>query len=407
MRSKFKFMESFIKNEKILEEDYKTNDLLNFSEIVNSFRKKLEQISENSIVGLIGKFGTGKSTMLYQLYKEQKRETDIERWINFDAWKYPERKELWEGFVLEIARDLDKKLFDTTRKKIDGEQSNNIRNLIKVIFQGANFFMPGASIGENFANLFKTSPVRRIFEFQEILNQIIVETRKNIYIIIEDIDRSGDRGIFFLETLKNFIKENQSDKKIIIIVPIGETQRKEEGNFKDSYDKVLDYDFYFNPENIDFTNFIKEIFNDAFISNNDLYYFNYLFKLLVGVKNLTLRELKAILRLSNVIYKKLNEADKKNIDLRLWIVFTCVYKFQDHILVLVNDKKKVKSDFWAKSFFIMIANNIEERDIRNYSDVPFFIVKDDNLITPKIKSESGSTQEQGYYLSDKYLELIK
>src|SRR3989339_941445 len=115
MRSKFKFMESFIKNEKILEEDYKTNDLLNFSEIVNSFRKKLEQISENSIVGLIGKFGTCKSTMLYQLYKEQKRETDIERWINFDAWKYPEKKELREGFVLEIARDLDKKLFDTTR----------------------------------------------------------------------------------------------------------------------------------------------------------------------------------------------------------------------------------------------------------------------------------------------------
>lgn len=400
-------MNNFIKNEKILEEDYKSDDLLDFSKIIKDFKDRLDQISKNSIIGLIGEFGSGKSTMLYQLYKEQKEE-DGEKWINFDAWKFPERKELWEGFVLEIARNLDEKLFNETRKKIDGEQHNDIKNLIKVIFRGANYFLPGASIGENLSSLFKTSPVKRIFEFQEILSQIINETKKDIYIIIEDIDRSGDRGIFFLETLKNFIKENKFNKKIIIVVPVGEKKRRED-DFKDSYDKVLDYEFYFKPENINFSKFIKEIFNNKLISEDALfeYYLSYLLKLLIKDKNLTLRELKGVLRLANLEYKKLSEEERKDINFLVWIVFAHSGKFRERPFVLLNGNQKLKDDFGAKRFFIMLANNIEEDGLVRYkNDVPFFIAEN-NLMTPKFQENLSKEELSGYYLSNKYLKYFQ
>ena len=206
--------QGFTKNNRILDEDYRVNDLLDFSIVIKDFQDTLDKIQNNAMIGLVGKFGSGKSTMLYQLYKD-KKDSEKEKWIVFDAWKYPERKDLWEGFVLDIARNLDEKLFKEARKKIEGNSKSDIQSLIKVLFRGANIFLPGASIGENFASLFGSSPARRVFEFQDILKELINNANKDVYVIVEDIDRSGDRGIFFLETLKHFIKENTFNKKEI------------------------------------------------------------------------------------------------------------------------------------------------------------------------------------------------
>jgi ABC-type phosphate/phosphonate transport system ATPase subunit len=49
--------------------------LLDFSKTIKIFSKKLDSIKESSIVGLIGKYGSGKSTMLHQIKnKRQKQE---------------------------------------------------------------------------------------------------------------------------------------------------------------------------------------------------------------------------------------------------------------------------------------------------------------------------------------------
>ena len=72
--------------------------------------------------------------------------------------------------------------------------------------------------------MFAASPAKRVFEFQEILTAIIKSQKKNIFIVIEDIDRSGDSGIFFLETLKHFLRNLEITVKhrVIAIVPIGD-----------------------------------------------------------------------------------------------------------------------------------------------------------------------------------------
>jgi len=41
------------------------------------------------------------------------------KWFEFDAWKYPERANLWENFVLEFARQINKEIFDKTMKQVD------------------------------------------------------------------------------------------------------------------------------------------------------------------------------------------------------------------------------------------------------------------------------------------------
>lgn len=74
---------------------------------------------------------------------------------------------------------------------------------------------------KNFNHFLHTSPAKRTFEIQKILlEQFSNIPEKKLFIIIEDIDRSGDSGIYFLETLSHFLKNEKIDKKIICIIPI-------------------------------------------------------------------------------------------------------------------------------------------------------------------------------------------
>ena len=61
--------------------------------------------------------------MLYQLRKKRKGV-----WVEFDSWQYPERKNLWEGLILELASKINKR--DITTKKIDGTQSKDNKKLL-------------------------------------------------------------------------------------------------------------------------------------------------------------------------------------------------------------------------------------------------------------------------------------
>lgn len=395
----------FIKNPKLLEEDYRIDDLLDFSSVVIDFEKTLENINNNAVVGLIGKFGSGKSTMLYQLYKGQNNNSD-KKWIVFDAWRYPERKELWEGFVLDIASQLDKKLFEEARKNIDGTKSGSIKSLMNVLFEGVNIFIPGASIGKNFTSLLKSSPAKRVFEFQEILKEVIENEKKNIFIIIEDIDRSGDRGIFFLETLRNFIKENKFDKKIIVIVPIGDNFFEEN---KISYLKTVDYRINFKPTKIGYKKFIENIFADDFMNNNlFIYHLDYLFKILSQEKQFTIREIKHILRLANLNFQKLSTEEQSRFDVRILILFEVINYTGDKIINLVNETKRIKNDFWGMKYLLMIANKVTEENFKKQSfkmDLPFFLAGEKYV--PFFDQNTFYDEEVGYCMTNKYANLYE
>jgi GTPase SAR1 family protein len=405
---------SIIRNEELLEENHKTEDLLDFSFIIENFKAFLKEIKKNSIIGLIGKFGSGKSTMLYQIYKDLDAESD-DKWIIFDAWKYPERNNLWEGFVLDFADQVGKK--KEAQRKIDGKQVKSaILDIGTDLLSRLSDNMPDLNFLDKFGEFFKKSPATRIFEIQIILKEMISKLDKDVFIIVEDIDRSSDKGIFFLETLRDFIKENKFDHKIIVIVPIGDKQYLEVDEARDSYLKILDYTFNFNPGYIDFKNFIDNIFIQNLCTKCQIggireeksifiEQLNYLFRKVLRKKDTSIRELKHVLRLTNIEYSNLTEVERSLIDIRILILIKICNYVKDFKYSNIDNQRKLASDFWARDFLMMVANDkIDLKGLEGYSNKPFFLVENPNFIIPQFLNVFE--YRNSYCLSDKYLEFL-
>jgi ABC-type dipeptide/oligopeptide/nickel transport system ATPase component len=399
VEDKFGFLNK--NNPDILEEDYRVkNPLFDFSKIIDDFKSKVEKIENNSVIGLIGKFGSGKSTMLYQIHKDIKENNENEKWINFDAWKFPERKDLWEGFVLDFARQVNPKFFEKIRKEIDGKQNEDKKRLISVISD-----FPLLKPIKHFNHFFETTPARRVFEIQDILKNLFNKKikQKNIFIIVEDIDRSGDKGIYFLETLKNFIKENNFDKRIIIIVPIGKENYSKSSD-KIAYSKILDFCWHFDLGELNCRNFLENVFSKNIIKKYKYFIeqMNYLFQVAIKSHNLVIRNLKRILRQANVEYKKISKEEREKLDLRVFILFSFISSFEEKekIVDTIEEKgvisERIRSDFWGLNFLKMLAFNdkkINLEDLRLKHN--FFIYDDDKYLTPIFYG-------CGFYISNSY-----
>ena len=351
---------SFIKNDKLLMETPKIQDLFNLEEQINSFSSLLDSIDKSGSFGFVGGFGTGKSTLIENVKQKRIERKKDEIWVEFDAWKFPDRKDLWEGFVLEFARQIDKKTFETARKEIDGEDKNDIKALIGIVSKGVNMFLPGAGIIKNFNHFFKTSPARRVFEIQEILEEIIKKQKKDIFITIEDIDRSGDSGIFFLETLKQFFDNVNIDNKLVAIVPIANDKFETK---KESFLKCLNFVEYFDFSNIKMVNFVEEIFEDEFIrdelSKNQIISF---LEVVFDVYNdMTPRMLKFILRKANFNFKR--QVDNKlEPDFRTTIIFEFSKYLKKgetgtlYFNLFKRNNTVTRGSIFSKSLFMILEN---------------------------------------------------
>ena len=357
---------SFIKDNKLLMETPKVRDLFNSKEQINSFSSLLDSIDKSGSFGFVGGFGTGKSTLIENVKQKRIEEKKNEMWVEFDAWKFPDRKDLWEGFVLEFARQIDKEVFEEARKKIDGENKNGTKTLINVLSSGINLFYPGAGIIKNFSHFFKTSPARRVFEIQEILEKIIKKQKKDIFIIIEDIDRSGDSGIFFLETLKQFFDNINSDNKLVAIVPIANDRFEAK---KDSFLKCLNFVEYFDFSDIKLDNFVEEVFEDEFIRdpNKKSQVVSFLETTFSEYNDMTPRLLKFILRKTNFNFKRQVD-DELEPDFRLAIIF----EFSKYLKktergdfyfdIFKKDNMITRGNIFSKFLFMISENRIELYD---------------------------------------------
>ncbi len=299
-----------IKNYDLIQEDCRVDDLLDFSVPIEKFKRTLSSINRSAIVALIGPFGSGKSTMLYQIKKANE---DKQLWINFDAWKYPDRKDLWEGFVIDFAEQVGEKEKITGR--IDGTNFE-----LKAAESAVDIISPlFLNIPKSILGLYKVfvekSPAKRVFDIQRILCGLINDQDEEVYVILEDIDRSRDAGINFLETLKQFIRDNDLKNKIVAIVPMAECNFNDH---KESYYKCIDYFEQFSLSGIGLTKFIESVIEDDLLNGKYKYsdeltvttnkdnkmqivtFFEEVFK---SHLSMTIRLLKLIIRNADVHYK--------------------------------------------------------------------------------------------------------
>lgn len=221
--------------------------------------ERLNSIDWSFLFWLIGSFGTGKSTMLNEM---KILVSDDAKWLHFDARQFPDRKELRDGFVIEFTKQLISKEFPEIVSQINWERSKSgkfidmtINGLTAAASAVIGMKHPGMiaevpiihSVLSSIINDFQKpqKAINRIYEYQNILKNLLdCFKSQTIYVVLEDIDRSGDSWIHFLETLNNFIRGSCEDIKLICICPIDNKSLEE--NFQ-KYLKVLNYYDFFNP----------------------------------------------------------------------------------------------------------------------------------------------------------------
>ncbi|HET9412202.1 MAG TPA: P-loop NTPase fold protein [Candidatus Saccharimonadales bacterium] len=312
-------MATMINDPLFLVEDYKTEDLFSFDVHVDSLKSKIETISNKSLLGIVGNYGMGKSTLLEKVHS--KLDNDDVIWAHFDAWKYPERTNLWEGFVLDFVRQVAPKDFAKTLKIMDGTSGDVKKKLTKAAGAALNIpFKGSGAIVSKLADFFTTSPAKRVFQIQDIFKDVLAKKdirQKQIYIVIEDADRSGDAGIYFIETLSHFLRASEFDNKIKVFIPIA---GKSFSDQRDSYIKALDFVEFFDLDSRDFTKFVEKVFSQELTtSQTSKDHLAEWLQRLVAKHKLSFRDVKFIIRNSESKYQSL-QAKGYNPDPRIVLI---------------------------------------------------------------------------------------
>lgn len=339
----------FIKNKKLLEENSRVENLIDLTSEIERFSIKLDSVDFSSMIWFIWKFWIWKSNFLNQI---KNKYSENSKWFEFDAWKYPERANLWENFVLEFARQINKEIFDKTMKQVDWTINDDKKVLINTIWD-----MPWLSVIKNFNHFIKTTPAKRNFEIENLLSELINKIQeKNIYIILEDIDRSWDNWLYFLETLNHFLKNNEKMvPKIVVIVPIWK-ENYDKDDLKTSYLKSLDYFYTFSLKDIKLDLLVKELFIDEIYNNLFLKwqitsFLEWIFK--EFPEQITMRLLKHILRNANSNYIALLKKQWIWIDWRLSILFETAKYIHNW-----NKNNPLFIDFWRSNKYIWWSESI-------------------------------------------------
>lgn len=329
---------SIIKDQLYVSEDYRVNEgLIEFESA--TLKSSLDKVQHSAVIAVVGDYGTGKSTALYNIQND-----DVDnKWLQFDAWRYPERKGLWDGLIIEVAKQLgqDKK----ATRKIDGNKSlfGKWGGILGETFSQFGEHLPkvevdkievdpaiaekAAKITQKAQEIFGKSPVKRVYELERIFADILVSIKEDtIYLVVEDVDRSGSDGLNFLETLNFFIKNNEqikaSGKKIIVIAPIA-TGNYEEA--KDSYHKCVDIAFHFVPKVKSAKDFLRQVLTDEALGGENHPYLDNLEAFVIGLfekdsYGMNIRKLKAIIRQTAIKYETMREI-YENVDWRAVLAF--------------------------------------------------------------------------------------
>ena len=279
-------------NYTFLEERPSDRDALEYLRERDHVKARLDRLvsmNKHSIIAYLGQFGVGKSTVL----KEVKKITQEYRWVEFDMWRYSNRNELWDAFVIKLVADLTtgKDEFDIA-DEVEGASLNGWETIAIFIWVAGIWlgltvlslvlwasFKDGIGVGAQFWEAylkyavptitpililvglgrflqlsFITSkrPLKRIFELESKLFNKLKRMKKPLIVVVEDADRSGEDGRIFLETLNNFLglKAISKIKPIIILAPqsLGAFNRDKDissGGIESSL-KIYDEKIYFN-----------------------------------------------------------------------------------------------------------------------------------------------------------------
>lgn len=338
----------FIQNRTNLEEQIPTLEGEALGIYKDDFESLESTISKggNSFIALIGDPGTGKSTFFHNflVYRENVLKKDFLK-FKFDVWEVPGRMYLWDAFVLEFARNINEKLYKSTKEKVDGEIKEGIEKGISA-FQGFSILGIGANF--DFKTLMQNTPAKRLSDYQDIfVKEVLKEVKqKTIFITLEDIDRAGQEGLYFLETLRKFIDKNKNELSklginIVVFVPLLKSEYEKQDK-KYRFDKVCRPVLDFSSFNVNSYLVIKQFLQKTFQESHNqkqeelLQYSESIQKVAFVMRNVSMRDIKQYITQVEILIR-----DKKFIELGEQInisaiMFLLWIRDQDVLDILIN-----------------------------------------------------------------------
>lgn len=152
------------------------------------FAKRIAAITSSGkygksmVVGIYGKWGEGKTSVMNLIQKELPPETVV---INFNPWFFNDEKQLVKSFFENIAHGLGKKLKNKTERAIDF-----VSNYADSIGTLADIKQPGLggvfSFSKKIVERFKKDSIE---DLKRRVDDLIIEANTNFVVFIDDIDR--------------------------------------------------------------------------------------------------------------------------------------------------------------------------------------------------------------------------
>jgi hypothetical protein len=139
--------------------------------------------SDSIVVGLYGKWGEGKSTVLNFIRRALGQTPDKVAVLNFNPWRFPDESQLLLSFFGELAQTIDQQLYSKGARatKI---LTSYVAPLIPSVGLGAATADLGKSIGEVFGKLLPD-----VEQLRTRLEELLAQSGKRVVVIIDDIDR--------------------------------------------------------------------------------------------------------------------------------------------------------------------------------------------------------------------------
>lgn len=138
---------------------------------------------DSIVVGLYGKWGEGKSTVLNFIRHSLKEASDEVAVFNFNPWRFPDDSQLLVNFFGELAKTIDQQLYNT-KEKAAKILTSYIAPLIPSFGAGPVTADIGKSVGELSSKLLPD-----VDKLRSRLEELLVKSGKRVVVIIDDIDR--------------------------------------------------------------------------------------------------------------------------------------------------------------------------------------------------------------------------